>query len=248
MRTGDALRIEPMRDCARGFAGGKLGEDTAHDGGLDLVDLATASDRLASGIMLPDNVVTETESATGPSVAHPAFKAAANLLSEVFQEERIHRALEADMQLTDLAFGQSEEPHSGEAQALIVRGPQHNGRRTVLGAIARMLDRGLLEIRGLGKADDERWRLIGPLATLLHALPAIVLDLAPGETAELPHLNGYDGPSSIVLGKQGGLSGPGAERVLSLTLEIPDVDARRLQWQRSFGSHAVGELDSISER
>ncbi len=137
---------------------------------------------------------------------------------------------------------------SGEAQALIVRGPQHNGRRTVLGAIARMLGRGLLEIRGLGKADDERWRLIGPLATLLHALPAIVLDLAPGETAELPHLNGYDGPSGIVLGKQGGLSGPGAERVLSLTLEIPDVDARRLQWQRSFGSHAVGELDSISER
>lgn len=136
---------------------------------------------------------------------------------------------------------------SREAQALIVRGPQHNGKRTVLGAIARMLGYGLLEIHGLGKTDDERWRLIGPLATLLHALPAIVLDLAPGETADLPHLNGYDGPPGIVLNKQGGVSGPDADRVLTLTLKMPDADTRRLHWQRSLGSNTVSDLDSISE-
>src|SRR5205823_11001534 len=113
---------------------------------------------------------------------------------------------------------------------------------------ARMLGRGLLEIRSLGKTDDERWRLIGPLATLLHALPAIVLDLAPGETAEMPRLNGFDGPLGIVLGKQGGLSGPGAERLLTLTLEMPDIEARRLHWQHGFGSHPVDELDAICER
>ena len=50
-------------------------------------------------------------------MAHPALKTATNLLREIFQEERIHRALEADMQLADLALGQSEEAHAGEAQS-----------------------------------------------------------------------------------------------------------------------------------
>ena len=136
----------------------------------------------------------------------------------------------------------------GEAQALVIRGPQHNGRRTVLGAVARMLGRGLLEINGLSRADDERWHLIGPLATMLHALPAIMLDIAPGETLELPPLHGYDGPLGVILGKQGGVSGPGVERPLTLTLEMPDIDARRQHWLHGFGSNATDELDTISER
>src|SRR5262245_14191761 len=49
---------------------------------------------------------------------------------------------------------------SGEAQTMIVRGPQHNGRRTLLGAVARALGRGMLEITGLSRTDDERWRLV----------------------------------------------------------------------------------------
>ena len=137
---------------------------------------------------------------------------------------------------------------SGEVQALIIRGPQHNGRRTVMGAVARALGLGLLETSGLSKTDDERWRLIGPLATMLPALPAIILDLAPGETAELPLLNGYDGPLGIVLGKHGGIGGQSAERALTLTVEMPDVDARRLHWQCGFGEHAAADLDTISER
>src|SRR5262249_28118431 len=80
---------------------------------------------------------------------------------------------------------------SGEAQALIVRGAQRNGRRTLLGSVARMLGRGLLEVNGLARADDERWRAIGPLATALHALPVINFDLAPEETTEVPRLTAY---------------------------------------------------------
>ncbi len=137
---------------------------------------------------------------------------------------------------------------AGEVQALIVRGPQHNGRRTVLGAVARMLNRGMLEIRSLYGTDDERWRLVGPLATLLNALPAIMLDLSPGETSELPHLHGYDGPLGIVLGKLGGLSGAETERALSLMLEAPGVEARRLHWQQSSAARPVNELDAICER
>ena len=55
----------------------------------------------------------------------------------------------------------------GEAGALIVRGPHHNGRRTALGAVARAVGCGTLEVTGLQRLDDERWRMLGPLATML---------------------------------------------------------------------------------
>ena len=37
---------------------------------------------------------------------------------------------------------------SGDSRALVLRGPRHNGRHTVLGAVARALGRGVLEIAG----------------------------------------------------------------------------------------------------
>lgn len=137
---------------------------------------------------------------------------------------------------------------SGEAQAVVVRGPQHNGRRTLAGALARTLGRGVLEVAGLGAPAEERRRLVGPLATLLGALPVIVLDLAPGETAELPQPEAYDGPLAVVLGKQGGVSGRGVERALTITLEMPDAGARREHWRRAFGAHTVADGADIAAR
>jgi len=136
---------------------------------------------------------------------------------------------------------------SGQAQALIVRGPQHNGRRTLIGSIARELVCGVLEISGLNKVADERWQLAGSLATLLNALPVIVLELDAGETAEVPHINGYAGPVCLVLGKQGGITGPGVERALTVSLEMPDLDARRQLWQSGLESTS-DDLEDISER
>src|ERR1700726_591338 len=118
MRTGDALRVEPESNGPRGSAGGKLDEDAVHDGGLGLVDLPTAADQLATCVVLADDVVTETQSAAGPSLAHPALQTTANFLREIFQEERVHRALESHVQLGDLALGQREQAHTGEAQPL----------------------------------------------------------------------------------------------------------------------------------
>src|ERR1700749_5044572 len=77
---------------------------------------------------------------------------------------------------------------TGAAQALVVRGPRHNGRRTLVGAIARASGRGLFEVVGLGQSDDARWQLVGPLSTMLHALPCVVLELAPGQFMEVPSL------------------------------------------------------------
>ena len=137
---------------------------------------------------------------------------------------------------------------SGDVPTLIVRGPQHNGRHTLLGAVARLFGRGVLAIDGLRTADDERWRLLGPLATLLHAMPVVTCDLGPGETATVPCLRGSDGPLGIVLGRQGGVQGPGVEGALTLVLDMPDVQARCRHWTAAFGAHAVGDMAAISER
>lgn len=139
---------------------------------------------------------------------------------------------------------------SDDTRALVVRGPQRNGRRTTLGTIARALGRGMLEVHGINKQDkryEECWRLIGPLATLLHAFPVVVLDVAAGEHLELPAIGGYDGPLGFVLGKQGGISGPCVEQALTIVLDMPDGEARRLHWQRGLQNCPGSSLDAISE-
>ncbi len=137
---------------------------------------------------------------------------------------------------------------AGEVDALVVRGPRHNGRRTALGALARALGRGCLLVDGVRDAADERWRLIGPLATALHALPVIVLDLGPGETADLPPLPGYVGPLGLALGAGGGVRGDGVARALTLALGMPDAQARRQHWLAGLDRQPVEDLDTIGER
>ena len=137
---------------------------------------------------------------------------------------------------------------SGEVKTVIVRGPQHNGRRTLLGAMASTLGRSMLEINGPSKPDDERWKLVGPLATLLHAMPVIVLETAPGETAVLPEFEGFSGPVGLVLDKRGGVSGPPVERAFTLALNMPDVVTRRLHWSQSLEIDDPVHLDKITER
>jgi hypothetical protein len=131
---------------------------------------------------------------------------------------------------------------------VVVRGPRHNGRRTALGALAGALGRGCLLVDGVRDAADDRWRLIGPLATALHALPAIVLDLGPGETADLPPLPGYSGPLGLALGAAGGVRGDGVARALTLALGMPDAAARRQHWLAGLGRQPVEDLDTIGER
>src|SRR6185503_534763 len=137
---------------------------------------------------------------------------------------------------------------AGEAQTLIVRGAFRNGRRTIFSAIARELNLGLLEINGITGPHDERFRVAGPLATALNALPVIVLDLEPRESIEVPRLSACDAPSGIVLGKQGGVSGEGAERALVITLDMPDASLRKQHWQRACHESKLRDPDTVSER
>jgi hypothetical protein len=135
-----------------------------------------------------------------------------------------------------------------EVKTVVVRGPRHNGRRTLLRSVARQLGRGVLEVEGPQKVDDERWRMVGALATLLHAMPVVVLDPAPGEAAEVPRLAGLDGPLGAVLGKLGGVSGAGVERALTLTVDMPGLEERARHWERALGGRRCPALKEISER
>lgn len=130
---------------------------------------------------------------------------------------------------------------TGAASAVVVRGPASSGRRTLLAAIARACDRALLELRGFEPSLDPRWRAVGPLATVLDAFPVVAFDLSPGETAELPALTGYEGPIGVVLGRQGGVSGPAAGQVVTIELGLPAASARQAHWTAALGDPELAE-------
>ncbi|MCS6844211.1 MAG: hypothetical protein NZ528_07810, partial [Caldilineales bacterium] len=138
----------------------------------------------------------------------------------------------------------------GHITALVVRGMNGSGRRTLLGSVARSLGCDVLLWRGdkPERPDDEGWRLLGPLATLTGSVPVLRCDPAPGESLDLPRLTGYRGPVGIALGRSGGLRGPLVEHSLSLTLPPPDRDARRRFWQATGVPMAEGTLEEVAGR
>jgi hypothetical protein len=147
---------------------------------------------------------------------------------------------------------------SGKAHAIVLRGMQGSERLQVMGAVARVLSQGIIEVdlssysfpkRGEEGGDAERpWGLLGPLCSVTHSLPIITYDLGSGETAELPSLTGYKGPVGIILGFEGGLRGWAAEKAVTLTLPVPKTAYRMRYWQEAFGDHPVEDLSKISER
>src|SRR5262249_39768917 len=116
--TWDALGIERARDHGRGPAGGELAEDATDHLGLGRINGAAAAYRLAARIGLAHDVISIDPPTGRPTLAHPAFQAAMGLLGEVLEEERVHGALEADMQLGDLTFGQGHDGDAGECELL----------------------------------------------------------------------------------------------------------------------------------
>lgn len=136
----------------------------------------------------------------------------------------------------------------GEVRVLVLRGAHRNGRHTLLGAFARSLGRGLLELRGTGKIDEARWAEVVALAQLRHALPVATFDLGPGEILVLPEDWPPDLPLGIVLGREGGLTGDLAGEALTITLELPDPAARRVHWNRALSLASGAELAEITTR
>ena len=137
-------------------------------------------------------------------------------------------------------------------KALVVRGILGTERLEVVGAVARALGLGVVEVDGSIVPDSpsaaSRLTETGPLCTMLGAMPAISLELAPGETREIPPLPGYDGPVGIVMGLEGGLTGPVVDRHLTLNLPLADAEQRTQHWRIALADRAVQDLDRIVRR
>src|SRR5437762_1304491 len=85
-RARNTVSVQFSRNPPRRFAGGELGEDATHCCRFGLINLATAMDRLASGIVLADDVIAKTQSTAGSPLPDPAFEPAACLFRKIFEE------------------------------------------------------------------------------------------------------------------------------------------------------------------
>lgn len=113
---------------------------------------------------------------------------------------------------------------------LVVRGPAHNGRTTLVGCIARALGRSLL-VAGDGVAEDEtRWRLFGAISVLLGALPAVRVELGSGETRTLPPLPLSAGTLVVVTSRHGAWMTADARSVVTVELPLPGEAERLRHW------------------
>ncbi|MNL16723.1 hypothetical protein D3C87_1377750 [compost metagenome] len=73
-------------------------------------------------IELAHDVVAVAKPAARLSILDPAAQAAPCLVGKVFDVKRAHRALQADMQLADFAFGKRDDADTGEAHPLVEAG------------------------------------------------------------------------------------------------------------------------------
>jgi len=122
---------------------------------------------------------------------------------------------------------------AGKLSAMIVRGPLHNGRKTLLRARARAAGYGVLEVEPGHKLDGAKPACLGTLCILLNAMPLFTVELAPGETAAIPSLGCYRGPQAVALSRQGAIDGKITERGITLELPLPHSADRRRLWSRA---------------
>nr|WP_249138246.1 hypothetical protein [Caulobacter sp. S6] len=119
---GDVVPVQFGRDALGRFTGGVVAENPAHHLGLGRVDGAVTADRFAVGANALDHVITVGVAAAGLALLDPAPEAAAGLVGEVLQEDRVHRPLQPHMQWGDLALGQGDDLHTSERHALVEAG------------------------------------------------------------------------------------------------------------------------------
>lgn len=126
------------------------------------------------------------------------------------------------------ALGQSLTAHAG--QLLIVRGPQHNGRKTLVKMAAGAAGLGVLVGDAAMLTDASRWRQAAAVALLAGALILIDAAPAPGETLFIPRHSHWPGPVAVTLGSVGSVQSEAALPRRDIAIAMPDGDTRRRHW------------------
>jgi ATPase family associated with various cellular activities (AAA) len=132
---------------------------------------------------------------------------------------------------------------AGRARTLVVRGMGGSERLELVAALAASIGLGVMEA-AVHNVRDERLTRLGPLATLMRAVPVFAPELGPSESFTVPTLAGYAGPIVVILGREGGIGGA-AEAV---TIEVPPdtVSLRRQHWARALDVQAA-DVPAIAE-
>src|SRR5262249_46791199 len=92
------------------------------------------------------------------------------------------------------------------------------------------------------------WPSLGPLCTIARAIPVFKLEPGPGETIDLPELEGYAGPAFVMLGFEGGVRSAYAEKALTISLTLPGAAQRERIWRQALGDAESDDLPTIGRR
>lgn len=116
-------------------------------------------------------------------------------------------------------------------QLLVVRGPQHNGRKTLVKMAAASAELGVLAGDASLLADAARWRLAGSVALLAGAMILVDATPAPGETLVIPRHSHWPGPVAVTLGSVGSVQSEAALPRRDVGVTLPDTETRRRHWR-----------------
>ena len=135
----------------------------------------------------------------------------------------------------------------GLARAVLVRGAEASGRRTLLASLARALGRGWIEV-GLEEVEGGRWVELGPLATALAAMPVVMAEPSIGQTLAVPAIRGYAGPIGYVLPAHGAVAGEDVQRGVTVTLPTPSRAERIRHWQAALPAGEIADAEEVAAR
>src|SRR6185437_9340142 len=93
-------------------------KDPDDDRRLGRVDPPTAVNGISIGIIFHDDVISIAEATSRLTVSDAAFKTPPRFDCQILQEESIHRALQADVQLADYPLAQRDERDASEGEML----------------------------------------------------------------------------------------------------------------------------------
>jgi hypothetical protein len=116
-RSRAAFGVQTLSESLWRHASCIIAEDPADRFRFGWNDLAIAG-CLCAIVRCAGHLVAVAESASGLPELHAAAESSPSLVGEVFQEECVHRALEADMQMRDVALGERNDVDAGEGEAL----------------------------------------------------------------------------------------------------------------------------------
>ena len=76
------------------------------------------SGRHGPGVQCLDDAIAVAEATSRFAVLDATAQSAVCFLREILQKQGVHRALEPDVQVRDVAFGERDDVHAGEGEAL----------------------------------------------------------------------------------------------------------------------------------